>query len=56
MLTNILDSLTILILTVITVALFLLIGLVTINLAINYQAYFFVVVGIGFMWLGYNGK
>ena len=25
-------------------------------LAISYQAYFFVVVGIGLMWLGYSGK
>jgi hypothetical protein len=56
MLTNILDNTLTLIVILCTLLGFILyIGLV-LYLAINYQAYFFVVVGIGLMWLGYNVK
>jgi len=44
------------ILTLITIISFLLVIITTIYLALTYQAYFFVVVGLGLMYLGYNGK
>ena len=44
------------ILTLITIISFLLVILTTIYLALTYKTYFFVVVGLGLMWLGIYRK